>query len=96
MPAPQSAEFKKAIEDSRKLKQQPSQDELLELYGLFKQGTQDPPFEQSTKPGMFDLKGKAKHGAWSKVVDEGVSPSDAQGKYVKLVESLKKKYGYNG
>lgn len=27
-----------------------------QLYGLFKQGTQDPKFEDSDKPGMFDLK----------------------------------------
>ncbi len=75
MPAQQSAEFKKAVEDSRKLKAKPTDDELLQvrrilqfvedahltdtlfqLYGLFKQGTQDPPIDQSEKPGMFDLK----------------------------------------
>ncbi|THY53423.1 hypothetical protein D6C90_03176 [Aureobasidium pullulans] len=92
----QTAEFKKAVEDSRKLKAKPSDDELLQLYGLFKQGTQDPPIESSDKPGMFDLKGKAKRNAWQKLVDEGVSPSDAQKKYVALVESLKKKHGYTG
>lgn len=72
----QTAEFKKAVEDSRKLQAKPSDDELLQvreqqlrvkgrhmiltmvvqLYGLFKQGTQDPPIESSDKPGMFDLK----------------------------------------
>jgi acyl-CoA-binding protein len=71
----QTAAFKKAVEDSRKLKAKPSDDELLQvreqwlqvkerhetdsvvqLYGLFKQGTQDPPIESSDKPGMFDLK----------------------------------------
>ncbi|KAI4728372.1 hypothetical protein E4T49_03709 [Aureobasidium sp. EXF-10728] len=120
----QTAEFKKAVEDSRKLKAKPSDDELLQLYGLFKQGTQDPPIESSDKPGMFDLKvntptfvytrqssafqaeliadmfllqqGKAKRNAWQKLVDEGVSPQDAQKKYVALVESLKKKHGYTG
>ncbi|KAG9995279.1 hypothetical protein KCU78_g18019, partial [Aureobasidium melanogenum] len=66
------------------------------LYGLFKQGTQDPPIESSDKPGMFDLKGKAKRNAWQKLVDEGVTPEDAQKKYVALVESLKKKHGYSG
>ncbi|KAI4722261.1 hypothetical protein E4T48_01412 [Aureobasidium sp. EXF-10727] len=109
----QTAEFKKAVEDSRKLKAKPSDDELLQLYGLFKQGTQDPPIESSDKPGMFDLKssafqaeliadmfllqqGKAKRNAWQKLVDEGVTPQDAQKKYVALVESLKKKHGYTG
>ena len=31
MPAPQSAEFKKATEDSRKLKSKPTDDELLQV-----------------------------------------------------------------
>lgn len=26
------------------------------MYALFKQGTQDPPFDKAEKPGMFDLK----------------------------------------
>ncbi|KAL1305624.1 hypothetical protein AAFC00_007224 [Neodothiora populina] len=92
----QTAEFKKAVEDSRKLKAKPSDDELLQLYGLFKQGTQDPPFEQSEAPGMFDLKGKAKRRAWEKLVNDKVSPQDAQKKYVALVESLKTKHGFTG
>ncbi|KAK5737244.1 Enoyl-CoA delta isomerase 2, mitochondrial [Elasticomyces elasticus] len=96
MPQAQSAEFKKAVEDSRKLKAKPSDTELLELYGLFKQGTQDPPFEQSKVPGMFELKEKAKRGAWEKVVKDGVSPANAQKKYVALVKSLKEKHGYTG
>ncbi|RMY64579.1 hypothetical protein D0863_09708 [Hortaea werneckii] len=96
MPAQQTAEFKKAVEDSRKLKAKPSDNELLELYGLFKQGTQDPPFEETKAPGMFELKEKAKRNAWQKLVDEKVSAEDAQQRYVKLVNDLKEKYGYNG
>ncbi|GAB7345099.1 hypothetical protein MBLNU457_3499t1 [Dothideomycetes sp. NU457] len=96
MPAAQSAEFKKAVADSRKLKAKPTNDELLQLYGLFKQGSQDPPFEQTTAPGMFEMKEKAKRAAWQKLVDEKVSPQDAQKRYVHLVESLKKKHGFTG
>ncbi|TKX27617.1 fatty-acyl-CoA binding protein [Elsinoe australis] len=70
MPAPQSAQFKKAVEDSRKLKQKPSDTELLDE--------------------------KAKRNAWQKIVDQGVSPQDAQTRYIKLVDELKKKYGYQG
>lgn len=40
--------------------------------------------------------GKAKRKAWEKLVNEKVSPADAQKKYVALVESLKKKHGYSG
>ncbi|KXL49378.1 hypothetical protein M433DRAFT_5591 [Acidomyces richmondensis BFW] len=96
MPAQQSDEFKKAVEESRKLKAKPTDSELLELYGLFKQGTQDPPFEESKVPGMFELKEKAKRGAWQKLVDAKVTPQDAQKRYVTLVNELKDKYGYEG
>ncbi|KAK4548215.1 hypothetical protein LTR36_010084 [Oleoguttula mirabilis] len=94
MPTQQTAEFKKAVGDSRKLKAKPSDTELLELYGLFKQGTQDPPFEQTKAPGMFELKEKAKRSAWQKLVDEKVTPQDAQKRYIKLVNSLKEKHGF--
>ncbi|KAL8948386.1 MAG: hypothetical protein Q9222_005427 [Ikaeria aurantiellina] len=53
---PKSPAFEKAIKDSRNLKAKPTDDELLDLYSLFKQGTQDPPFAEAAKPGMFDLK----------------------------------------
>ena len=39
--------------------------------------------------------GKAKKKAWQKIVDEGVSPSQAEQKYVTLVNELKDKYGYD-
>ena len=29
---------------------------MSQLYGLFKQGTQDPPFDKTTAPGMFEIK----------------------------------------
>ncbi|KAK3705609.1 acyl-CoA-binding protein (ACBP)/diazepam binding inhibitor (DBI)/endozepine (EP) [Vermiconidia calcicola] len=96
MPAQQSPDFKKAVEQSRKLKAKPTDDELLQLYGLFKQGTQDPPIEQAKQPGMFELKEKAKKNAWQKVADEGLKPAQAQQRYVKLVNSLKEKHGFEG
>ncbi|OJD15561.1 hypothetical protein AJ78_04184 [Emergomyces pasteurianus Ep9510] len=95
MPAPQTPEFEAAVEASRKLSTKPSDDDLLELYALFKQGTQDPPFEDAPKPGTFDFKGKYKYSAWKKVADEGLSAEDAQKKYVALIEKLKQKYGYD-
>lgn len=91
----QSEAFKQAVQDSRKLKAKPSQDELLLLYALFKQGTQDPPIEGAENPGTFDLKGKAKKRAWQKVVDEGITPEEAQEKYVALVEQLKENLGFD-
>jgi acyl-CoA-binding protein len=40
-------------------------------------------------------KGKAKHKAWKAVVDDGVTPEEAQSRYVELVEKLKERYGYD-
>ncbi|KAM5435855.1 acyl-CoA-binding protein (ACBP)/diazepam binding inhibitor (DBI)/endozepine (EP) [Microsporum ferrugineum] len=90
-----SSEFLAAAEASRKLLAKPTDDELLTLYALFKQGKQDPPFDKAPAPGMFDFKGKYKHGKWKEIVDEGISPEQAQEKYVELVEKLKAKYGYD-
>ncbi|WYZ46357.1 hypothetical protein EsH8_IX_000582 [Colletotrichum jinshuiense] len=94
MSAPQSEAFKAAVVDSKKLTAKPNNDELLELYALYKVGTGED-ITKAPKPGMFDLKGKAKQGAWQKVVDESTTPEQAQEKYVTLVESLKTKYGYD-
>ncbi|KAI0844118.1 acyl-CoA-binding protein [Daldinia vernicosa] len=89
-----SPAFVKAQEDSRKLTSKPDNNELLELYALYKVGNGED-FSKAEKPGVFDLKNKYKYQAWQKVVDEGVSPADAQDRYVKLVETLKEKYGYD-
>ena len=40
-------------------------------------------------------KGKAKKRAWQKIVDEGITSDEAKERYVALVESMKKKYGYD-
>ncbi|KAL2176845.1 putative fatty acid binding protein [Thermothelomyces heterothallicus CBS 202.75] len=108
----QSEAFQKAIVDSKKLTSKPSNDELLELYALYKIGTGED-IENAPQPGMFDLKasshpaclphirrrrpmqGKAKHKAWQKAVDDGITPEQAQEKYVAKVEELKEKYGYD-
>jgi hypothetical protein len=41
------------------------------------------------------LKGKAKKNAWQQLVEEGVTPKEAQSRYVTLVEKLKETYGYD-
>ncbi|KAK1596371.1 acyl CoA binding protein [Colletotrichum navitas] len=94
MSASQSEAFKQAVIDSKKLTAKPTNEELLELYGLYKVGTGEE-ISTAAKPGMFDLKGKAKQNAWQKVVDDGTTPEQAQEKYVALVNSLKEKYGYD-
>lgn len=48
-----------------------------------------------TQPPFHVPQGKYKHSSWKKLVDEGLSPEDAQIKYVELIEKLKEKYGYD-
>ncbi|TQV96136.1 Acyl-CoA-binding protein, ACBP [Cordyceps javanica] len=50
-----SAAFQKAAEDSKKLLAKPSNDELLELYGLYKVGNAED-ISSAPAPGMFDMK----------------------------------------
>ncbi|KAI9222777.1 acyl-CoA-binding protein-like protein [Blastocladiella britannica] len=79
--------FIKAADAAKTLTYQPTNDELLELYAFFKQGTVGD--NDTPRPGMFDIKGKAKHDAWS--AKKGLTKEDAQAKYVELVEALKLK-----
>ncbi|KAK7423478.1 hypothetical protein QQZ08_009047 [Neonectria magnoliae] len=90
----QSEAFQKAVVDSKKLTAKPNNEELLDLYALYKIGTGED-VANAPAPGMFDLKGKAKKNAWEKTAAEGYSADIAQQRYVALVESLKEKYGYD-
>ncbi|KND00685.1 hypothetical protein SpCBS45565_g06039 [Spizellomyces sp. 'palustris'] len=80
-------EFIQAAEDVKNLSYKPSNDELLRLYALFKQSIVGD--NETTKPGMFDLQGKAKWDAWTKL--KGTSKEEAQKQYVALVKELQGK-----
>ncbi|CAL1541075.1 unnamed protein product [Lymnaea stagnalis] len=82
------AQFNAAAEEVKKLTKDPSDEEKLTLYGLFKQVTVGDC--NTGRPGMFDLKGKAKWDAWNAL--KGKSKVDAQNEYVNHVEELKNKY----
>lgn len=84
-----SADFEAAQARVKTLKSPPSPDELLELYGLFKQGTQGD--VTGSRPGMLDFKGRAKFDAWEK--QKGLARDAAQKAYVELVATLEKRYG---
>ncbi|ODQ82095.1 hypothetical protein BABINDRAFT_6704 [Babjeviella inositovora NRRL Y-12698] len=62
----------------------PSDDQLLALYGLYKQATVGD--NETAKPGMFDLKGKYKWESWNKL--KGTSQEDAEKQYIALVDEL--------
>ena len=61
-----------------------SNEDKLELYALFKQGTVGD--VNTERPGMLDLKGKAKWDAWKG--KEGTSQDDAKAAYVAKVQGL--------
>lgn len=81
------AEFTQAQTDVKTLTERPSNDTLLDLYALFKQGSEGD--VQGKRPGMLDLVGRAKYDAWAK--RKGQSKDDAKTAYVALVSKLLKK-----
>ncbi|KAM8967310.1 acyl-CoA-binding domain-containing protein 7 [Pelodytes ibericus] len=83
------ANFDKAAEDLKKLKGRPSDDEMKEVYGLYKQVTVGD--INIDAPGMLDLKGKAKWEAWNS--KKGMAKEDAMNAYVSQVQGLIEKYG---
>ncbi|KAI8849207.1 acyl-CoA-binding protein [Chytridium lagenaria] len=82
-----NAAFVQAAADVKALTYKPTNEELLELYALFKQGIVGD--NATEKPGFFDLQGKAKWDAWTKL--KGTSKEDAQSKYIELVKKLQSK-----
>ena len=82
----QFADAKARVE---KLATRPSNDQLLDLYGLYKQATEGD--VANSRPGMLDLKGRAKYDAWSK--RKGTSKDEAMKGYVALVAKLEKTNG---
>ncbi len=73
-----------AQERVKTLTTRPSNDTLLELYSLFKQATEGD--VQGKRPGMLDLKGRAKYDAWAG--RKGVAREAAMQQYVALVDRL--------
>ena len=57
---------------------------LLRLYGLYKQATVGD--VQGKRPGVFDVRGRAKYDAWAAL--QGMSREDAMAAYVDLVDEL--------
>jgi diazepam-binding inhibitor (GABA receptor modulating acyl-CoA-binding protein) len=80
--------FKDASKEVHNLKTKPSDNELLELYGNYKQGTVGD--INTDKPSFYMFKDVAKWNAWNNV--KGLSKLQAQVNYIKLVEELKVKY----
>ncbi|KAJ9523661.1 acyl-CoA-binding protein [Haematococcus lacustris] len=81
-------DFDAAAKSVKELSQSPTNDELLQLYALFKQGSVGD--INTAKPGILDQKGRAKWSAWE--AKKGMSKEDAMAEYIKLAETMKAKY----
>lgn len=79
------AAFEQAQKDVKTLTKRPSNDDLLSLYSLFKQGSDGD--VSGSRPGMLDMVGRAKYDAWAAL--KGTSQDDAQQQYVDLIADLK-------
>lgn len=81
-------EFERAVARSKEFTKRPSNEELLLLYGLYKQATEGD--ATGDRPGGFDFKAIAKYDAWSEL--KGKSREAAITEYVELVDRLSKQY----
>ena len=78
--------FNAAVSQSKELPARPSNEDLLQLYALFKQATDGD--VTGERPGGFDFKAIAKYNAWEE--KKGTSKDQAMQEYVALVDRLKK------
>jgi diazepam-binding inhibitor (GABA receptor modulator, acyl-CoA-binding protein) len=78
------AQFDQAAQDAQKLSKKPDDKTLLSLYAFYKQATTGD--VQGKRPSGFDIAGKAKYDAWSKL--KGTAPEMAMQGYIELVKRL--------
>ncbi len=81
-------DFNLAVARSKELTRRPSNEELLDLYALFKQASDGD--NNGERPGGFDFKAIAKHDAWSS--KKGKSKEQAMQEYVTLMNALHQQY----
>ena len=81
-------DFNTAVAKSKEFTKRPSNEELLDLYALFKQATAGD--VTGERPGGFDFKAIAKFDAWAG--KKGTSKDQASQDYIKLVERLHQQY----
>ncbi len=80
--------FQAAVTRSKELTKRPTNEELLQLYALYKQATEGD--VSGERPGGFDFKAIAKYDAWDEL--KGKSREDAMTDYVTLVDKLHQQY----
>merc|ERR1712002_1130856 len=73
----------------KEINQTLSNEELKEVYALYKQGSEGDC--NTTRPGMLDMKGKAKWDSWNS--KKGMAKKEAMEKYVVYAQQLLEKHG---
>ncbi len=76
--------FTQAQHDVTQLAADPGNDAKLTLYALYKQATVGD--VSGKKPGMFDMVGRAKYEAWSKL--SGTTQDEAKQRYIDYAREL--------
>ena len=78
--------FEQAALAIKELAERPDNDTLLQLYALYKQGSEGD--VTGERPGFFDFVAAAKYEAWEKL--QGTDADAAKQQYIDLVEQLSK------
>ena len=79
-------QFEQAVAESKSLSDRPSNETLLQLYSLYKQGSEgDINIDAPANP--FDFVAKAKYDAWEAL--KGKSKEAAMQEYIELIAKLK-------
>ena len=79
-----NTQFAEAQVQVKTLSKRPDNDTLLQLYSLFKQGTEGD--VKGSRPGMLQVTDRAKYDAWAK--RKGTASDAAKQQYVDLVKRL--------
>ncbi len=79
-----SLEFQKAATSVNSLTERPTDKQLLQLYGLYKQATVGDC--NTTKPSFINIKESSKWNSWTE--RKGLSKEDAMKKYVNVVNQI--------
>ena len=81
-------DFASAISRSKQLTARPSNEQLLDLYALYKQATEGD--VSGERPGGFDFKAIAKYDAWAS--RKSTAKDQAMQEYIALVNNLVQQY----
>ena len=82
-------DFQEFADKIKNIKAKPDNNELLQLYALFKQATVGD--ATGERPGIFYQKERAKFDAWKE--REGMEKEDAMKEYIELAQKMIEKYG---